>query len=152
VFVALCTWKNRLLCLKLCCFYKTKVGMLKFAALMAKCLMNNFWKFHQKILNYSENNEIFVGGCFLAAPGRIAHTYTWLYVRISNLGAPCWTPSPAKKFGKKSIMACRRPSRCRRPNIQTNLAQSFQMFTHSSGLWCLPYLPPSVNTAPPKKN
>ena len=43
--------------------------MLKFAALMAKSLMNNLWKVHQKILNYSENNEIFVrGGCFLATP------------------------------------------------------------------------------------
>jgi len=70
-FLCLCTWKNRLLCLKLCCFYKTKEETLKFAALMAKCLTNNLWKFHQKILNYSENNEIFVGGCCLAAPGII---------------------------------------------------------------------------------
>ena len=31
---------------------------------MARCLANNLWKFHQKILNYSENNDIFVGGCF----------------------------------------------------------------------------------------
>ena len=69
-FLCLCTWKNRLLCLRLYYFYKTKVEMLKFAALMAKYLTNNLWKFHQKILNYSENNEIFVGGgCFLAAPG-----------------------------------------------------------------------------------
>ena len=35
--------------------------MLKFAALVANCLTNNLRKFHQKILNYSENNEIFVG-------------------------------------------------------------------------------------------
>jgi len=34
--------------------------MLKFAALMAKWLMNNLLKVHQEILNYSENNEIFV--------------------------------------------------------------------------------------------
>jgi len=38
--------------------------MLTFAALTTKCLTNNLCKFHQKILNYSENNEIFVGGCF----------------------------------------------------------------------------------------
>jgi len=63
-FLCLFTWENRLLCLNLCCFCKTKVEMLKFAALLANCLMNNLWKFHQKILNYSENNEIFVGGCF----------------------------------------------------------------------------------------
>ena len=30
-----------LLCLNLCCFSKTKVEMLKFAELMAKCLTNN---------------------------------------------------------------------------------------------------------------
>jgi len=63
-FLYLCTWKTRILCLKLCCFYKTKEEKLKLAALMAKCLGNNLWKFHQKILNYSENNEIFVRGCF----------------------------------------------------------------------------------------
>jgi len=69
-FLCLCTWKTRLLCLKLCCFYNTKVEMVKFAGLMAKCLTNSLWKFHRKILNYSEN-EIFVGrGVFLAAPGR----------------------------------------------------------------------------------
>jgi len=67
-FLCLCTWENRLLCLNLCCFGKTKVEMLKHAALMARCLTNNPWKFHQKILNYSENNEIFVRGLFLAAP------------------------------------------------------------------------------------
>ena len=49
-------------------FCKTKVEMLKFAALMAKCLSNNLWKVHQKILNYSKNNQIFVGGCFFATP------------------------------------------------------------------------------------
>jgi len=38
--------------------------MLKFAALMANCLTNNRHKFHQKMFNYSENNEIVVGGCF----------------------------------------------------------------------------------------
>ena len=68
-FLYLFTQENRLLCLNLCCFSKTKVEMLKFAALMANCLSNNLWKFHQKILNYSEHNEIFVGGVFLAAPG-----------------------------------------------------------------------------------
>jgi len=31
----------RFLCLNLCCFCKTKVEMLKLAALMAKCLVNN---------------------------------------------------------------------------------------------------------------
>jgi len=36
---------------------------------MSKCLTNNPWKVHQKI-NYSENNEIFVGGVFLATPCR----------------------------------------------------------------------------------
>jgi len=41
---------------------------------MAKSLSNNLWKFHQKILNYSENNEIFVGGLFFkAAPCTIVH-------------------------------------------------------------------------------
>jgi len=40
--------------------------MLKFAALMAKCLKNNLCKVHQKILSYSENNEIFVGGVFFS--------------------------------------------------------------------------------------
>ena len=63
-FLCLFTWENRLLCLNLCCFGKTKVEMLKFVALMARYLTNNLWKFHQKILNYSENNKIFVGGCF----------------------------------------------------------------------------------------
>jgi len=38
--------------------------MLKFVGLMAKCLTKNLRKFHQKILIYSENNEIFVGGAF----------------------------------------------------------------------------------------
>jgi len=61
------TWENRLLCLNLSCFGKAKVEMLKFAALMARCLTNNLWKFQQKILNYFENNEIFVGGCFFSA-------------------------------------------------------------------------------------
>jgi len=77
-FLCLCTWKNRLLCLKLCCFYKTKVKMLKFAALMAKCLTNNLWKFHQKILNYSENNEISVGGCFFW-PHPVDGVVTYIY-------------------------------------------------------------------------
>jgi len=35
---------------------------------MANCLTNNLWKFHQKILNYSENNEIFVGDVFWPHP------------------------------------------------------------------------------------
>jgi len=65
-FLYLFTWENRLLRLNLCHFRKTKVEMLKFAALMAKCLTNNLWKFPPKILNYSENNEIFVGGCFFS--------------------------------------------------------------------------------------
>ena len=47
-FLCLCTWKNHLLCLKLCCFCKTEVEMLKFVPLMAKCLTNNLWKVHQK--------------------------------------------------------------------------------------------------------
>jgi len=70
------TWENHLLCLNLCCFCKTKVEMLEFVALMAECLANNLWKFHQKILNYSENNEIFVGCVcvFLAAPGMSRNT------------------------------------------------------------------------------
>jgi len=43
--------------------------MLEFAALIAKYLTNNLYKVHQKILNYSENNKIFVGGGgFLATP------------------------------------------------------------------------------------
>jgi len=63
-FLCLFTWYNHLSCLNLCCFGKTKVEMLKFVALIARCLTNNFWKFYQKILNYSENNEIFVGGVF----------------------------------------------------------------------------------------
>ena len=71
-FLCLYTWENRLLCLNLCCFGKTKVEMLKFAALLAKCLRNNLWKFHRKILNYSENNEIFVGGVFF---GRTRYRY-----------------------------------------------------------------------------
>jgi len=48
--LCLCTWENRLLCLNLCCFCKTKEEMLNFAALMAKCLMNNLWKVHQNIV------------------------------------------------------------------------------------------------------
>jgi len=54
--------------------------MLKFAALMANCLTNNRWKFHQKILSYSENNEIFVRGCFfLPDPVDIYSNSSYLY-------------------------------------------------------------------------
>jgi len=35
---------------------------------MAKCLSNNHCKFHSKTFIYSEDNEIFVGGVFIAAP------------------------------------------------------------------------------------
>ena len=44
--------------------------MLKFAALIVTCLTSNLLKVYLKIVNFSENNEIFVGRCFLAAPCR----------------------------------------------------------------------------------
>jgi len=40
----------------------------KISALMAKCLTNKLCKFHEKNIEFSENNYIFVG-VFFAAPG-----------------------------------------------------------------------------------
>ena len=98
-FLCLFTWENRLLRLNLCCFGKTKVEMLKFAAVMARCLTNNLRKFYQKILKYSENNELFVGGCFLAAPGSSSYHYS----------LPLMTASTVKLQHACALMVVRKP-------------------------------------------